>query len=121
LLHTTTPQDLLADLGSPSSIYYKEEDKMKIHSDIKDSNRSSSQQQKQQQARQQQEDDGILGEMDDIGYDRSDQPAEGSQQPNDYFYNYFHLGIDVLFDGSTHRCKKIVMHNNVPGHFDFQR
>ncbi|KAF9965781.1 hypothetical protein BGZ70_004127 [Mortierella alpina] len=44
----------------------------------------------------------------------------GSQQPNDYFYNYFHLGLDVLFDGSTHRCKKIVMHTNVPGHFDFQ-
>ncbi|KAG0366627.1 hypothetical protein BGZ54_005106, partial [Gamsiella multidivaricata] len=40
--------------------------------------------------------------------------------PNDYFYNYFHLGIDVLFDGSTHRCKKIVMHTNIPGHFDFQ-
>lgn len=45
----------------------------------------------------------------------------GSQQPNDYFYNYFHLGIDVLFDGSTHRCKKIILHSNVPGHFDFQR
>ncbi|GJJ75722.1 hypothetical protein EMPS_08080 [Entomortierella parvispora] len=125
LLHVTTPQDLLADLGSPASIYYKEEDKMKIHSDIKDGvNRNADQQkrqaQQQRQQQQQQEDDGILGEMDDIGYDRSDQPAEGSQQPNDYFYNYFHLGIDVLFDGSTHRCKKIVMHNNLPGHFDFQ-
>lgn len=47
--------------------------------------------------------------------------TSGSQQPNDYFYNYFHLGMDILFDGSTHRCKKIVMHTNVPGHFDFQR
>ncbi|KAF9292150.1 hypothetical protein BGZ68_010406 [Mortierella alpina] len=109
VLHITTPQDLLADLGSPSSIYYKEEDKMKIHSDTKDSLRS-----------QHHEEDGILGEMDDIGYDRSTRPSEGSQQPNDYFYNYFHLGLDVLFDGSTHRCKKIVMHTNVPGHFDFQ-
>ncbi|KAF9958348.1 hypothetical protein BGZ72_000489 [Mortierella alpina] len=109
VLHMTTPQDLLADLGSPSSIYYKEEDKMKIHSDTKDNLRS-----------QHLEEDGILGEMDDIGYDRSTRPSEGSQQPNDYFYNYFHLGLDVLFDGSTHRCKKIVMHTNVPGHFDFQ-
>ncbi|KAH7047937.1 hypothetical protein BKA57DRAFT_463745 [Linnemannia elongata] len=108
LLHVTTPQDLLADLGSPASIYYKEEDKMKIHSETKESPRI------------QQEEDGILGEMDDIGYDRTNKPAEGSQQPNDYFYNYFHLGMDVLFDGSTHRCKKIVMHTNVPGHFDFQ-
>lgn len=101
-----------------------------------------------------QEDDGIMGKMDDIGNDRSDQPAQGndqdvyppiapstlddhpasaelmdtigtlgigSHQPKDYFYNYFHLGIDILFDGSTHRCKKIVMHTNLPGHFDFQR
>ncbi|KAF9906021.1 hypothetical protein EC991_001103 [Linnemannia zychae] len=107
LLHVTTPQDLLADLGSPASIYYKEEDKMKIHSE-------------KESPRIQQEEDGILGEMDDIGYDRTNKPAEGSQQPNDYFYNYFHLGMDILFDGSTHRCKKIVMHTNVPGHFDFQ-
>ena len=63
----TTPQDLLADLGSPSSIYYKEEDKMKIHSDTKDNLRS-----------QHQEEDGILGEMDDIGYDRSTRPSEGN-------------------------------------------
>ncbi|KAF9385582.1 hypothetical protein CPB97_004679 [Podila verticillata] len=109
LLHVTTPQDLLADLGSPASIYYKEEDKMKIHSDTIEN------------AKNQDEDDGILGSMDDVGgYDRTNRQAEGSQQPNDYFYNYFHLGIDVLFDGSTHRCKKIIMHSNVPGHFDFQ-
>ncbi|KAG0336434.1 hypothetical protein BG000_006585 [Podila horticola] len=109
LLHVTTPQDLLADLGSPASIYYKEEDKMKIHSDTKES------------VKNQDEDDGILGSMDDVGgYDRTNRQAEGSQQPNDYFYNFFHLGIDVLFDGSSHRCKKIVMHSNVPGHFDFQ-
>jgi hypothetical protein len=43
------------------------------------------------------------------------------QDAVDYFYNYFHLGFDVLFDGVTHRCKKIVLHGNVPGHFDFQR
>lgn len=66
LLHVTTPQDLLADLGSPASIYYKEEDKMKIHSETKESPRI------------QQEEDGILGEMDDIGYDRTNKPAEGA-------------------------------------------
>ncbi|KAG0306999.1 hypothetical protein BGZ98_001307 [Dissophora globulifera] len=128
-LHVTTPQDLLADLGSPGSIYYKEDDKMQIHSDSDGGVAQTHQQQKQQQQQtqqqqqrqnQMQDDDGILGEMDDIGYDRTDRRAQGSQQPHDYFYNYFHLGIDVLFDGSTHRCKKIVMHTNVPGHFDFQ-
>ncbi|KAF9200509.1 hypothetical protein BGZ49_009277 [Haplosporangium sp. Z 27] len=92
-LNVTTPQDLLADLGSPGSIYYKEDDKMQIHSDNSESSPI------------QQEDDGILGEMEDIGYDRTNRPAEG---------------IDVLFDGVTHRCKKIILHTNVPGHFDFQ-
>ncbi|KAF9113623.1 Cullin-3 [Mortierella sp. AM989] len=64
-LNVTTPQDLLADLGSPGSIYYKEDDKMQIHSDTDDSPQI------------QQEDDGILGEMEDIGYDRTNRPAEG--------------------------------------------
>lgn len=31
-LNTTSVQDILADLGKPSRIFYKEEDKMKIHS-----------------------------------------------------------------------------------------
>ncbi|KAF9426796.1 hypothetical protein BGZ94_005997 [Podila epigama] len=66
LLHVTTPQDLLADLGSPASIYYKEEDKMKIHSDTKETSKN------------QDEDDGILGSMDDVGggYERSNHQAE---------------------------------------------
>ncbi|OAD08236.1 hypothetical protein MUCCIDRAFT_134472, partial [Mucor lusitanicus CBS 277.49] len=71
-------QDILADLGKPSRTFYKEEDKMKIHS-VTDTT------------------------------------------PTDYFFNYFHLGIDILIDGGLHVCKKIVLHGNVPGHYDFQR
>ncbi|EEC81306.1 hypothetical protein OsI_24448 [Oryza sativa Indica Group] len=37
----------------------------------------------------------------------------------DYFYNYFSRGIDILFDGQTHRIKKFVLHTNFPGHSDF--
>lgn len=37
----------------------------------------------------------------------------------DYFYNYFTLGIDILFDGETHRVKKFLLHTNFPGHFNF--
>jgi hypothetical protein len=37
----------------------------------------------------------------------------------DYFYNYFSRGIDILFDGQTHRIKKFVLHTNFPGHTDF--
>ncbi|XP_020582683.1 UPF0183 protein At3g51130 isoform X1 [Phalaenopsis equestris] len=37
----------------------------------------------------------------------------------DYFYNYFSRGLDILFDGQTHRIKKFVLHTNYPGHSDF--
>ncbi|KAI3855365.1 hypothetical protein MKX03_025323 [Papaver bracteatum] len=37
----------------------------------------------------------------------------------DYFYNYFTRGVDILFDGQTHKIKKFVLHTNYPGHADF--
>ncbi|XP_010679842.2 PHAF1 protein At3g51130 [Beta vulgaris subsp. vulgaris] len=37
----------------------------------------------------------------------------------DYFYNYFTRGLDILFDGQTHKIKKFVLHANYPGHPDF--
>ncbi|XP_062219872.1 PHAF1 protein At3g51130-like [Phragmites australis] len=37
----------------------------------------------------------------------------------DHFYNYFSCGIDILFDGQTHKIKKFVLHTNFPGHSDF--
>ncbi|KAF8406502.1 hypothetical protein HHK36_008591 [Tetracentron sinense] len=37
----------------------------------------------------------------------------------DYFYNYFTHGLDILFDGQTHKIKKFVLHTNYPGHSDF--
>ncbi|KAI9016490.1 hypothetical protein CLU79DRAFT_706537 [Phycomyces nitens] len=83
-LHLSTAQDILADLGKPSRIFYKEEDKMKIHSTAND--------------------------LDPF-----------TVHPTDYFFNYFHLGIDILIDGGLHVCKKIVLHGNIPGHYDFQR
>jgi len=39
----------------------------------------------------------------------------------DYFYNYFDLGFDLLFDGVSHTVKKIVLHTNFPCHYDFNR
>ncbi|CAG5055357.1 unnamed protein product [Parnassius apollo] len=38
---------------------------------------------------------------------------------SDYFFNYFTLGLDVLFDARTHRVKKFVLHTNYPGHYNF--
>ncbi|XP_072135497.1 phagosome assembly factor 1 isoform X1 [Mobula birostris] len=74
-------QDVLSALGSPHKVFYKSEDKMKIHS-----------------------------------------PSPHKQVPskcNDYFFNYFTLGVDVLFDATTHQVKKFVLHTNYPGHYNF--
>ncbi|KAI5639188.1 hypothetical protein NE865_08253 [Phthorimaea operculella] len=38
---------------------------------------------------------------------------------SDYFFNYFTLGLDVLFDARTHQVKKFVLHTNYPGHYNF--
>uniref|UniRef100_A0A8C6NVW9 Phagosome assembly factor 1 n=1 Tax=Nothobranchius furzeri TaxID=105023 RepID=A0A8C6NVW9_NOTFU len=74
-------QDVLGALGSPHKVFYKSEDKMKIHS-----------------------------------------PSPHKQVPskcNDYFFNYFTLGVDILFDSTTHLVKKVVLHTNYPGHYNF--
>ncbi|ORX86039.1 UPF0183-domain-containing protein [Anaeromyces robustus] len=74
-------QNVIGDLGSPSNIYYKHEDKMTIHS--------------------------------------SDKEEVTQNTSQDYFYNYYHLGLDLLFDGLNNKIKKIILHHNFPGHFDF--
>lgn len=37
----------------------------------------------------------------------------------DYFFNYTHLGMDILFDACSHLLKKVVLHTNFPGHPEF--
>ncbi|XP_052896940.1 PHAF1 protein CG7083 [Anopheles moucheti] len=74
-------QDVASNLGAPSRVFFKSEDKMKIH--------SPSAHRRVQSKR------------------------------SDFFFNYFTLGIDVLFDARTHKTKKIIMHTNFPGHYNF--
>ncbi|KAI9255592.1 hypothetical protein BDA99DRAFT_517147 [Phascolomyces articulosus] len=108
-LHASTPQDILAELGKPSRIFYKEEDKMKIHSVT--------------------DDGAMVGRLSEDGKGDQDHPVANEEEdkdasiiePTDYFFNYFHLGIDILIDGTSHVCKKIILHGNIPGHYDFQR
>lgn len=51
---------------------------------------------------------------------RREEAAAAASAP-DYFYNYFALGVDVLFDGVSHRARKIVLHANAPSSPDFHR
>ncbi|KAH8873759.1 UPF0183 protein C16orf70 [Schistosoma japonicum] len=74
-------QDVLSALGSPSRVFYKTEDKMKIH--LPQSHRLV-------------------------------QPRK-----SDYFFNYFSLGLDILFDAQTHEVMKFVLHTNQPGEYTF--
>lgn len=74
-------QDVCTNLGAPSSVFYKSEDKMKIHS-----------------------------------------PSAHKRVQNrrsDFFFNYFTLGLDILFDARTQKVKKFILHTNYPGHYVF--
>ncbi|ORZ08694.1 hypothetical protein BCR42DRAFT_424716 [Absidia repens] len=109
LLRITPVQDILADLGKPSRVFYKEEDKMKIHSVADDgglSNKSG-------------KTDPSAAWANNGGDDERDLSSVNTA--TDYFLNYFHLGLDILVDGTNHVCKKIILHGNIPGHYDFQR
>ncbi|KRY69687.1 UPF0183 protein C16orf70 -like protein [Trichinella pseudospiralis] len=74
-------QKVASALGFPSAVYYKSEDKMRIHLPSAQRTRCN--------------------------------------EKSDYFYNYFTMGLDILFDATSHRVKKFVLHTNYPGHYDF--
>jgi len=76
----STTQDVLSILGAPSRVFFKEEDKMKIHTTSYEG----------------------LGCA-------------------DYFYNYFSIGLDILFDIHTHVVKKLILHTNFPTHYEFNQ
>ena len=52
---------------------------------------------------------GSIGPPDEVCY----------KDTNEFFFNYKHLGLDILFSGETCRAKKFILHANAPGHFEF--
>lgn len=83
LLFGDSCQDVASNLGAPSRVFFKSEDKMKIHS-----------------------------------------PSAHKRVQNkrsDFFFNYFTMGIDILFDARTQKAKKIILHTNFPGHYNFNQ
>jgi len=74
-------QDVISAIGAPARVFYKSEDKMKIHS--------------------------------------PNAHRKAATQKSDYFYNYFTLGFDLLFDARTNCVKKFILHTNYPGHYNF--
>ncbi|CAI6081238.1 hypothetical protein V2G26_011656 [Clonostachys chloroleuca] len=149
-LGETSPQDLVRELGPPSAIYRKNDQKMVIHK-----LRTASHTRSRPSA-------GELGRPDDLtdtdhssmntGSDDSDNEAaveEFARNPSgECFYNYFFLGFDVLLstpvpvsptppgqagqeeivpsDIKNHSpdrlvATKLVIHGNVPGSYEFNR
>jgi len=74
-------QDVMSAVGAPSRIFYKSEDKMKIHS--------------------------------------PNAHRKSASLKSDYFYNYFTMGMDILFDAKNNKVKKFILHTNFPGHYNF--
>ena len=50
-------------------------------------------------------------------YKKEEEGAVG--RASDYFLNYLNWGLDLLFDGTEHALKKIIVHNNLPVHPHF--
>ncbi|SPO32214.1 uncharacterized protein UTRI_02771 [Ustilago trichophora] len=122
VLGLTTPQDALCDLGQPQRIFYKEDDRMRIHGSTGGH--------------------GGRGTRDRVSEQSSSTEGShsGSNDHDDsaFFYNYFDLGIDLLFSKETSRMpslaevygaaatgqarlEKVICHTNVPGDALFQR
>ncbi|SPO25125.1 uncharacterized protein UTRI_02771_B [Ustilago trichophora] len=122
ILGLTTPQDALCDLGQPQRIFYKEDDRMRIHGAASGH--------------------GGRGTRDRVSEQSSstEDSHSGSNDHDDsaFFYNYFDLGIDLLFSKETSRMpsiaevygaaatgqarlEKVICHTNVPGDALFQR
>eukprot|EP01127_Copromyxa_protea_P008654 TRINITY_DN1993_c0_g1_i3.p1 TRINITY_DN1993_c0_g1~~TRINITY_DN1993_c0_g1_i3.p1 ORF type:complete len:336 (-),score=53.97 TRINITY_DN1993_c0_g1_i3:61-1068(-) len=72
----------------------------------------------------------ILGSPQHISYKKSNplsiherlhirDKAEVRDFQYDYFYNYFDIGLDILFDAANHNIKKFIVHTNFPTHPNF--
>jgi len=127
-----TVQDVLMALGAPNHIHYKKHDKLRIHAirpkkthsinignnrlaettntdsatgkngSTANNNNSSS------------NSANVIVELADVNGGNGQ-----SLTAVDYFYNYFHLGFDIMFNGQTHMVQKIILHTNFPGSKDF--
>jgi hypothetical protein len=67
----------------------------------------------------------ILGPQQYISYKISDPLSihkpdiKQNQYQYDYFYNYFEMGLDILFDAVRHNIKKFILHTNFPTQRNF--
>jgi len=99
-------QDIIAQLGQPSRIFFKEDNRMRIHSSTSPPAGRAG---------------GPRTSHPPIAIAPQDRDPGTCFQATDYFYNYFTAGIDLLIDGHSHTLKKMIAHTNFPGHAEFSQ
>lgn len=149
-LGETTEQDLVRDLGPPDAIYHKSDQHMYIHQ-IRTSSNSRTRPGGDETKRQDDLTDTDQSSAQSVSGDSNDDEAGDEDLPvnasGERFYNYFHLGFDVLVSTPTTPSQpppsqdkssvpqtsltfhspnrvvatKMVLHGNVPGSYPFNR
>jgi len=109
-------QDIVAQLGQPSKVFFKHDNRMRIHSDR--STPVAPVSQRLQFPRPNGRRDPTLMPV-PVVQPVGDRDPHNCFQPTDYFYNFFDCGFDLLIDGSKHTLKKFIAHTNFPGHSEF--
>ena len=105
-LNSTTPQDLVTELGPPTTVYHKNDHRLSIHKS-------------QGGAGDDIEVETDLTQSDNGESEEDDDSESGS---TDYFYNYYGHGFDVYISTSSgHVTSKVILHGNVPGSYEFHR
>lgn len=100
----STVQDVLSLLGAPEKVFYKAEDKMKIHAP------------RDQQSHHMSDRSDYFFNYFSLGLVRQLVSFLGLEYENCRRSNTLQ---DILFDAVTQRAKKFVLHTNYPGHYDF--
>ena len=149
VLGVTTPQDLVAELGPPDSIYTKSDKRMAIHRMTnKNMSQGYPQTTKPNGRHEEGTDTGYSSSRvtsDDSGDDAEDTntDGEGNLRKLEVFYNYHQHGIDVLVSTAPvqpaqalvraarpdlereypHQAvaTKVLLHGNVPGSYSFTK
>jgi hypothetical protein len=111
LTFASTAQDVMMALGPPDAIHLKRHNRLRIHTTTKSAKASL----------------GTMPLYPSSPLRQWTDPSPSHPHPHsdltdeDYFYNYFRLGLDVLFDGEEHTVKKFILHTNFPTHPHFNR
>ncbi|POW23046.1 hypothetical protein PSHT_00528 [Puccinia striiformis] len=109
----STSEDILCDFGAPLRTFWKEDDRMRIHTHLRSNGRS-------------------VGQPEDrkfifsafalfLADQRRSSRLVGGKIANPYFMSYFNIGVDFLIDPINNAVLKIILHSNIPGEVLFAR